>query len=123
MLGQSVFEYAGLGTRFIALLIDSFIVVLVVGIFLGVTGYSVPDPAEYGLGLVPLLTIGAVFLYFTLMEGFLGATAGKMVFRVKVVKEDGSACGIGAALVRNLLRVVDGLFFYVVGGVLILRSP
>lgn len=117
-----MFEYAGLGSRFIALLIDSFILALVVGIFLATTDYSFSDPAEYGLGLVPLLTIGAVFLYFTMMEGFLGATIGKMVFRVKVVKEDGSACGIGAALVRNLLRIVDGIFFYVVGAVLIVRS-
>ena len=121
-MAQSMFEYAGLGRRFIALLIDSFILVLVVGVFLVATGYSFPDPAEYGVGLVPLLTIGAVFLYFTMMEGFLGATIGKMVFRVKVVKEDGSGCGIGAALVRNLLRIVDGLFFYVVGAVLIVRS-
>ena len=117
-----MFEYARLGTRFIALLIDSFILVLVFGILLAITGYSFPDPAEYGLGLVPLLTIGAVFLYFTMMEGFHGATIGKMIFRVKVVKEDGSECGIGAALVRNLLRIIDGLFFYVVGAVLIVRS-
>ncbi len=57
-----MFEYAGLGTRFIALLIDSFILALVVGIFLATTGYSFPDPAEYGLDLVPPLTIGVVFL-------------------------------------------------------------
>ena len=117
-----MFEYAGLGTRFIALLIDSLILALVLGIFLATTGYSFPDASEYGLGLVPLLTIGAVFLYFTMMEGILGATIGKMIFRVKVVKEDGSACGIGASLVRNLLRIVDGIFFYVVGAVLIVRS-
>ncbi len=53
----------------------------------------------------------------------MGATLGKKVVKIKVVKEDGSACGIGPAFVRTLLRIIDGLpFLYIIGMVLIARS-
>lgn len=50
-------------------------------------------------------------LYFTLYEGLFGATAGKLIFGMRVVKMDGRPCGLGAALIRALLRFLDGLFF------------
>lgn len=31
--------------------------------------------------------------------------------------------GFGAAVIRNVLRVVDGLFFYLVGALFALTSP
>jgi formylglycine-generating enzyme required for sulfatase activity len=50
-------------------------------------------------------------LYFTLFEGLFGASLGKLILNMRVVKEDGRPCDLGAALVRALLRFVDGLFF------------
>jgi len=62
-------------------------------------------------------------LYFIVLEGMWGATVGKMVAKIKVVREDGSACGIGSAVIRNVLRIVDALpFFYLIGLILISRS-
>jgi len=78
---------------------------------------------ELDFGFLPLIMIGAVFAYFTLMESFLGATAGKMIFKVKVLKEDGSPCSFSAAAVRNLLRFIDALpFLYLIGVILMFRS-
>lgn len=62
-------------------------------------------------------------LYFVLLEGYLGQTVGKMFLDIKVVREDtGNVPGVGAATVRNVLRIIDGLFFYLVGFVAILAS-
>jgi uncharacterized RDD family membrane protein YckC len=35
-----------------------------------------------------------MFLYFIILEGIVGATIGKMALKMKVVKEDGSPCGL-----------------------------
>jgi uncharacterized RDD family membrane protein YckC len=56
------------------------------------------------------------------MEAWRGQTLGKMVVGIKVVREDGSPVGIWQALVRSVLRVVDGLFVGVVGALLIATS-
>ena len=67
-----------------------------------VRGWFVSDP-------LCLLFLVAMFLYFVLLEGFWGATLGKRLLGLRVVSADGTAVGLGAALVRNILRVVDGL--------------
>ena len=54
-----------------------------------------------------------------MLEGTAGATVGKLVCKIRVKKENGDACGIWKAFVRNILRIVDGLAFYLVGILLI----
>ena len=60
--------------------------------------------------------------YYALLEGYRGQTVGKMLFGIKVVREEGGVPGFKAALIRSLLRVVDGLFGYLVGFVAVLAS-
>jgi len=71
---------------------------------------------------VCLFFVAVYFAYFILLEGFFGLTPGKALFRIRVTREDGSACGWKDSLVRNPLRLVDGVLFYLVGIVLILVS-
>ena len=73
---------------------------------------------------LPFLVLFAIFwLYFTLFEGLTGATPGKRSVGLMVVQRDGSACGLEASFVRNLLRAVDSLpFFYAVGLTSVLAS-
>jgi uncharacterized RDD family membrane protein YckC len=52
-----------------------------------------------------------------------GMTLGKRIVGIRVVDEEGDVAGFGAAIVRNLLRLVDGLFFYLVGAIFALTSP
>ncbi len=68
-------------------------------------------PAAFALAGVALLG----FLYYWLLEGLFGATLGKAVAGVKVTDIAGHACGVRRSLVRNLLRLVDGLGLYLVG--------
>lgn len=64
-----------------------------------------------------------VVLYYVLLEAYLGQTLGKMLFGIKVVREDtGELPGLKAATVRTVLRVVDGLFSYLVAFVAVLVS-
>jgi uncharacterized RDD family membrane protein YckC len=47
-------------------------------------------------------------LYFALMEGLVGATAGKLMTGLRVVTPQGTKCGLGRALLRWLVFAVDG---------------
>lgn len=117
--------YTGIGTRFGAQLIDW----IVLGIVYYVIGLALTGKTSWeisGESAIQVMTLDFVIflLYFTLLEGTTGATIGKMVLKIKVVNEDGSPCGLGAAFVRNILRIVDALpFLYIVGMALISRSP
>jgi|GEM_PF-1738679 len=54
--------------------------------------------------------------YYIVFEGLVGnATPGKRLFDIEVVREDGGPIGGEEAVVRNLLRFVDGMFYYAVG--------
>jgi uncharacterized RDD family membrane protein YckC len=70
-----------------------------------------------------LFWFAAGFAYYVIMEASFGATLGKLTLGLRVVGEDGSPIGWSGALVRNILRVVDGLFFYLVGAVVAWSSP
>jgi uncharacterized RDD family membrane protein YckC len=76
-----------------------------------------------GLGPVSLpIWLVVALVYFFLSEGLWGATAGKWLLGLTVVREDGADIGLGAAGVRTAARLVDGLCFYAVGAVLIWSS-
>jgi uncharacterized RDD family membrane protein YckC len=42
---------------------------------------------------------------------------------IRVVDEEGDQVGVSAAVIRNLLRLVDGLFLYLVGAIFAWSSP
>jgi uncharacterized RDD family membrane protein YckC len=50
-------------------------------------------------------------------------TVGKRIVGIDVVDEDGDQLGFGAAVMRNILRLVDGLFFYLIGAIFAFSSP
>jgi len=92
-------------------LANSFIVGIVLGIVFIILGQS-PNFADNQLTAVNFL-IGFVVstLYFTIFEWLHGATPGKLILGMRVVMEDGKPCTFGAAIIRALLRLVDGFFF------------
>lgn len=61
--------------------------------------------------------------YYVLLEGYLGQTIGKMAIGIKVVSEaTGANPGIAAAAIRTVLRLIDGLFSYLVAFITVLAS-
>jgi uncharacterized RDD family membrane protein YckC len=74
-------------------------------------------------GFSALVYFVLVFAYYILMEGYLGQTVGKMLLGIKVVREDnGEVPGVGGAAIRTVLRLIDGLFFYLVAFISVLAS-
>ena len=73
---------------------------------------------------LPTLLYGViVVLYYILLEGYLGQTVGKMLLGIRVVREDnGEVPGLGGATIRTLLRLIDGLFSYLVAFIAVLIS-
>jgi len=117
-------KYQSIGTRLVAQIVDG--VILFILFFLVGFAMSGSFTFDYqGAAASPFLgAYGLItFLYFVVLEGAMGATVGKKLLKIKVVREDGSACGFGAAIVRNILRIIDALpFFYIIGIILIARS-
>lgn len=123
--------YAGLPSRGFAQVIDMVIVLLLYW-FLGVeiaarVGGRTPDGFHLEGGpallLFGLWLFGALLYYAVLESSWKGQTVGKMIARIKVVSETGARCSFYQAVIRNLVRPIDFLFFYGLGAFFILVSP
>ena len=76
-----------------------------------------------GLATAAVITIIVAFLYYTILEGRYGQTLGKYWCKIKVVKEDtGAPITYTDAAIRTILRIIDGLFSYLIGALLIWTS-
>lgn len=121
---MSNLSYQGIGPRLVAQIVDT----VVLSVLFLLVGFALSGSFTFeyqGEAAYPFLSAYGliVLLYFAILEGTMGATFGKKLVKIKVVREDGSACGIGPAFVRTLLRIIDGLpFLYIIGMVLIARS-
>lgn len=73
------------------------------------------------LGLIMIImTLFLVIIlwipYAIILETWRGQTIGKMILGIVVVKENGEPCTFAAALLRNVLRLIDVLpQFYLIG--------
>jgi uncharacterized RDD family membrane protein YckC len=115
-------RYVGVWRRFLAVLIDGIILGAVYYVVAAATGNL--TPTDSGSASLPGGVVAVVaFLYFIILEGFMGATIGKFLLGIRVVKLDGSHIGLGAAIIRNLLRIIDALpTAYILGAILIWTS-
>jgi uncharacterized RDD family membrane protein YckC len=70
-----------------------------------------------GIGLMFGEVIWGIFCLFaySFLEGRWGTTPGKWVVGIRVLGTDLLPCGFGRALVRNLLKFIDGFFNFMVG--------
>ena len=112
--GPEQMEYQGIGIRLVSLVIDS----IIFGLIFGAGGMQ-GDMFPWYWGV---LYFAIYIAYFTLLEGSKGQTVGKMITKIKVVREDGSPIDMSQAFTRNILRIIDGLFAYLIGAILIWRS-
>ena len=124
-------HFAGLWPRFLALLVDF---LLFCAIFFPVTrlvkGVWLLSAADhrwnYGLFITDPLCITflvVMFLYFVFFEGLIGVTPGKWIAGLRVERVGGGKPGLIKGLLRNALRIVDGLpAFNILGILLILTS-
>lgn len=114
------------GRRILATIVDAIVLGLLFSVMSMLFGTSSAQGGEASAslsGLAFVLYLVLAFGYYTLMEGYLGQTVGKMLFGIKVVRQDnGEVPGIGTAALRTVLRIVDGLFAYLVAFIAVLAS-
>jgi len=116
---------AGLSDRLVALLIDHVVsagVTMTVLLLL----FSARDPTAPVGGVVfsgvPYLVI--FLLYKSGWEGYDGTTLGKRIKGLTVEMQSGGPCTPNAAVVRNLLLIVDWLpACFLLGAGLVSRTP
>jgi uncharacterized RDD family membrane protein YckC len=125
------YAIAGVGSRFVAALLDNLIIVaFYILAFLGLVLVSAGASAAGGKVGTELDTAGKwvlaifIFLNFLLIWGYYalfealwrGQTPGKRVMKLRVIKDSGRQITFFEALARNLLRFIDYLpGFYLVG--------
>lgn len=93
---------ASLGPRFLARLIDSFLIGFA-------SVYGIWMAGDVGVFTVSLLSVAIVIAYFTLMESYTGRTVGKMLLKLKTIGPDGGNPSLEMAFRRNgwyLLSIV-----------------
>lgn len=98
----------------------------VYGVTVVPSGYITDTGGSYTtVTSVPWTVLGLIgIVYFILLEGMFGATLGKQVMRLKVVRLDGGRLSAWSIIARNVLRLVDFLpVLYLLGGVFVLVTP
>jgi uncharacterized RDD family membrane protein YckC len=115
---------AGVGSRFIALLIDMllwFAGLFVIFLFAIALLPSIHAASEISEKWAVAIVIFLVFLfnwgYFTLFEAFWnGQTPGKKIAKIRVIQRTGRPIGLLESMARNFVRYIDQIpSFYVVG--------
>ncbi|HEY0758311.1 MAG TPA: RDD family protein [Acidisarcina sp.] len=118
------FPIAGIGSRFVALLVDYLIqlgVLMVLVIILAVIGKTTesgarlpengPNQATITKWVIAIMILFPFLLqwgYFTLFEALWdGRTPGKRLAKIRVIKQTGRPIGLFESMGRNLVRIVD----------------
>jgi uncharacterized RDD family membrane protein YckC len=114
---------AGIGSRFLGLVIDTLIqfVLYIIGIFalafvgrfggaVGIGRYLRWIPVNWAPAIAILFVFCVYWGYFAFFEIiWKGQTPGKRIARIRVIKESGRPINAYEAIARNLLRAIDGL--------------
>lgn len=107
------YRVAGIGTRFLAALIDAAILIIsVLVIIAGAAAVSTLGSfgSTAGLILASSLFFFLLWGYFLVFETlWSGQTPGKRALKIRVIKTSGYPIGFVDAVIRNLVRVVDFL--------------
>jgi uncharacterized RDD family membrane protein YckC len=119
------YPIAGIGSRFVAALVDSSLIVLLqlvvyLTIFLALMVMSGSDLEAQATALVGLegwLLAGLSLLSFIFLWGYYiffellwnGQSPGKRLVKLRVVRSDGGAIAITESIIRNLIRFIDFL--------------
>jgi uncharacterized RDD family membrane protein YckC len=126
------YEMAGIGSRFVASLLDHLILVTAmilvycaaVGLLPALSGGFNASGDESGLSSIYFLIAVLVLIEFLLFWGYFvlfemvwhGQTPGKRAGRLRVIRRDGQPVRAGEVVIRNLVRIVDFLpGFYGIG--------
>jgi len=114
------YEVAGIGSRFLAALVDTALIVvlqaLVIGLLLllafllrdtGVTFDSMTAWMAAVLGLISFIFLWGYYIFFEILWN--GQSPGKRWVGVRVIRMDGTPITVSESVIRNLVRIIDFL--------------
>jgi len=125
------YELAGIGSRFVAIVIDLIIqfgISAVLFLAMVISSPTILDDGLYSIfssifSSIMFILIAVIFMggYFILFEIiWSGQTPGKRVAQIQVIKDTGEPVGFLGVLLRNILRIVDFLPVYYILGVIMI---
>jgi uncharacterized RDD family membrane protein YckC len=107
-------------------LIDILVVLVLAVVFTVLWGDTNSGDGKVSVKLegVPALAFFATaLLYYGVLEALTGQTLGKRILGIRVVRAaDGSRASAGQVVARTLLRIIDGILFYLVGLIAVLAT-
>lgn len=122
---------AGIGSRFIAVLVDTLLWaagLFVLGLVFWIIVPAVRAFSQLSYQWVVAIVTMTLFLlnwgYFTLFEAFAnGRTPGKRVAKIRVIQRSGRPIGLFESMARNLIRFIDQFpGFYAIGVIAVFAS-
>lgn len=117
------FPLAGVGSRGLALCVDTLIQVIAALIVAVIVMLALPDLSRTWVGAKNWVTAIAWFLLFCLYWGYFaafeilwnGQTPGKRQAKIRVISASGRPITAFEGIARNMLRAIDSLGLYAVG--------
>lgn len=117
------YEVVGIGSRFIAALIDTLLIIgLQIVVYLGLFVFLLMtsewlDGATWLTAVIILLAFLFLWGYYIYFEtSWNGQTPGKRWAGIRVLRQNGMPISLSEAVIRNLIRIIDFLpVFYGVG--------
>jgi uncharacterized RDD family membrane protein YckC len=89
------------------------------------SGKWIMGPEEHLWGIsdpICRVFLFVIFAYLILMEAYVGWTIGKRILGMKVIDVSGKKIGLSKSIIRNILRLVDGLPAFNVLGIILIAS-
>ncbi|GAI40108.1 unnamed protein product, partial [marine sediment metagenome] len=127
------FELAGIGSRFVAQLLDDLLKVLIIAVVAIGAAFLIPIVAGgfqsqvityIGVGLL----IGILFIIYFGYDIYFeaknnGQTPGKKMAGIRVIKDGGYPLDLPAVFIRNLVGIVDTLpSYYILGAIVMILN-
>jgi uncharacterized RDD family membrane protein YckC len=104
------YEIAGIGSRFMAALVDTIVIVILeiaVNLILILIAPREPGWVVAVLGLISFGILWGYYIFFEL--SWSGQSLGKRWVGLRVIRVDGTPIGLTESLIRNLVRLIDFL--------------
>ena len=125
---EAAYEFASLFRRFLAMMIDKLVLLIppaliIAFFFRGLDDFE-GNPFQFLLPIFSALALFFVggYLYHSFLEGLYGQTLGKKICGIRVLKADFSPCGLPAGFLRNIMRIADAFFYYLVAVIALAAS-
>lgn len=114
-------QTSGIGIRAVAVIID-FVIWVLIGYVIALATGSTTGAGFDLQGLPAAIWFLSFWVYYIVLEAEYGQTVGKKAVGIKVVGATGGSIDYRESIIRNVLRIVDGFFFYLVGAIFVYRS-